>query len=61
MTHSLHRQLSQKLGSAIVLFGIVAAAVSFALSYQEAKEFQDDAVSTGAQDAPTRTGLPARS
>lgn len=42
MTHSLHRQLSQKLGSAIVLFGIVAAAVSFALSYQEAKEFQDD-------------------
>lgn len=42
MTRSLHRQLSQKLGSAIVLFGIAAATVSFALSYQEAKEFQDD-------------------
>lgn len=42
MTRSLHRQLSLKLASAIVLFGIVAASVSFGLSYQEAKEFQDD-------------------
>jgi len=42
MTHSLHRQLSLKLASAIVLLGIVAAVISFVLSYMEAKEFQDD-------------------
>ena len=42
MTHSLHRQLSLKLASAIVVLGMVAAAVSFVLSYLEAKEFQDD-------------------
>jgi two-component system OmpR family sensor kinase len=39
---SLQRHLSLVLGSAVLLAGLVAAAVSFRLAYSEATEFQDD-------------------
>jgi two-component system OmpR family sensor kinase len=42
MKRSLQRHLSLVLGSAVLLAGLVAAAISFGLAYLEAKEFQDD-------------------
>lgn len=42
MKRSIQRHLSLALGSAILLAGLVAASASFALAYQEAREFQDD-------------------
>lgn len=42
MKRSIQRHLSLALGGAILLAGLVAASASFALAYQEAREFQDD-------------------
>jgi two-component system OmpR family sensor kinase len=42
MKRSLQRHLSQVLGAAILIAGLLAAAASFWLAYLEAKEFQDD-------------------
>ncbi|MCB1734748.1 MAG: two-component sensor histidine kinase [Gammaproteobacteria bacterium] len=42
MSHSLQRRLARKLGTAIVVFGLIAALTSFALTFEEAREFQDD-------------------
>jgi two-component system OmpR family sensor kinase len=42
MKRSLQRHLSLMLGGTILLTCLVAAIASFALSYSEAKEFQDD-------------------
>jgi two-component system OmpR family sensor kinase len=42
MSRSLQRHLARKLGGAITLLGLIAALASFAQSYGEAREFQDD-------------------
>jgi len=42
MSRSLQRHLAHKLAGAITLLGTVAALASFAQSYEEAREFQDD-------------------
>ncbi|NDU85494.1 MAG: two-component sensor histidine kinase [Ferrovum sp.] len=42
MKRSLQRHLSLVLGAVILIAGLLAALASFALAYQEAKEFQDD-------------------
>ena len=42
MKRSLQKHLSLVLGATILIAGLLAAAASFGLAYQEAKEFQDD-------------------
>jgi len=42
MNRSLQRHLSLMLGGATLFAGLIAAIVSFVLTYSEAKEFQDD-------------------
>ena len=42
MNRSLQRELSQTLGIGIVIAGIVAAALSFAVAYRQAQELQDE-------------------
>ncbi|MFZ1536229.1 MAG: ATP-binding protein [Chromatiaceae bacterium] len=42
MNRSLQRHLARRLGTAITLVGLIAALASFAQSYEEAREFQDD-------------------
>ena len=42
MTHSLRRHLSQMLGAAILICGLLASLASFVLAFEEATEFQDD-------------------
>ena len=42
MNHSLRTQLARRLGVTITLLGLIAGLAAFTLSYEEAREFQDD-------------------
>lgn len=44
MTRSLERHLARSLGLVTILIGLAAGTVSFIFAYQEAQEFQDDAL-----------------
>jgi len=58
---SFDRRLSTVLAAAIVAVAVIAAFASFALSFHEAKEFQDDALQQVASMAPSRSKPEAQS
>ena len=60
MKRSLQKHLSLVLGATILIAGLLAAAASFGLAYQEAKEFQDDMLQQIAVFSQTDTTSSAR-
>ncbi|HWH40442.1 MAG TPA: HAMP domain-containing sensor histidine kinase [Usitatibacter sp.] len=58
---SIERRLSVVLAGAVVGVAVLAAFASFAISFNEAKEFQDDALQQVASMAPSESSSQARS